>query len=87
MSMSNPIEDYAPIGDCETAGLVSREGSMDWLCWPRFDSDACFAALLGSPENGHWKLFPAGASKILVATNRTPSFWKLSLKPQTAGSL
>jgi GH15 family glucan-1,4-alpha-glucosidase len=62
--MSRPIEDYALIGDCETAGLVSREGSMDWLCWPRFDSDACFAALLGSPENGHWKLSPAGASKI-----------------------
>jgi GH15 family glucan-1,4-alpha-glucosidase len=54
------IEDYALIGDCETAALVGRDGSIDWLCWPRFDSPACFAALLGGPEHGRWKLAPAG---------------------------
>jgi GH15 family glucan-1,4-alpha-glucosidase len=57
------IADYALIGDCETAALVDRNGSIDWLCWPRFDSDACFAALIGDPSNGYWKIFPAGAFK------------------------
>lgn len=53
-----PIEDYALIGDCTTAALVSRAGAIDWLCWPRFDSPACFAALLGSAENGSWRIAP-----------------------------
>ena len=55
------IEDYALIGDCETAALVSREGSIDWLCWPNFSSPACFAALLGTGDHGFWKIAPAGA--------------------------
>jgi GH15 family glucan-1,4-alpha-glucosidase len=56
--MNHPIEDYALIGDGETASLVSRTGSVDWLCWPAFDNDSCFAALLGTSENGCWQLHP-----------------------------
>jgi GH15 family glucan-1,4-alpha-glucosidase len=59
-----PIEDYALIGDCETAALVSREGSIDWLCWPTFSSGACFAALLGTRDHGFWKIAPKGKVKV-----------------------
>ena len=62
--MPSAIEDYALIGDCETAALVARDGSLDWLCLPRFDSDACFAALLGNPENGRWQLAPVGRARV-----------------------
>jgi GH15 family glucan-1,4-alpha-glucosidase len=62
--MPSEIADYALIGDCETAALVGRDGSIDWLCAPRFDSPACFAALLGSPENGRWKLAPTSKARV-----------------------
>jgi GH15 family glucan-1,4-alpha-glucosidase len=60
--MASRIEDYALIGDCRSAALVSRGGSIDWLCWPRFDSAACFAALLGTEEHGHWTIAPVDES-------------------------
>ncbi|MFI6081918.1 glycoside hydrolase family 15 protein [Streptomyces sp. NPDC051217] len=61
--MTQRIEDYALIGDLQTAALVGMNGSIDWLCLPRFDSAACFASLLGNKENGHWLLAPRGASR------------------------
>ena len=61
--MSRRIEDYALVGDCHTAALVATDGSIDWLCLPRFDAGACFAALLGNAEHGRWQLVPHGASR------------------------
>jgi GH15 family glucan-1,4-alpha-glucosidase len=62
--MPGKIEDYAMIGDLRTVALVGRDGSIDWFCAPRFDSSACFAALLGDPENGRWKIAPRRAATV-----------------------
>ena len=56
--MALPIEDYALVGDRRSGALIGRNGSVDWLCLPRFDSPACFAGLLGTDEHGHWQLCP-----------------------------
>ncbi len=69
--MAAHIEDYALIGDCHSAALVARDGSIDWLCLPRFDSPACFAALLGTPENGRWQVTPAGDIARVTRRYRT----------------
>jgi GH15 family glucan-1,4-alpha-glucosidase len=62
--MAAQIGDYALIGDCETAALVGREGSIDWLCWPNFASPSCFSSLLGDEENGYWRIAPAIKAKV-----------------------
>jgi GH15 family glucan-1,4-alpha-glucosidase len=81
--MTVNIEDYAIIGDCKTAALVGRDGSIDWLCWPRFDSAACFAALLGSPGNGRWLIAPE--HPVLNASRRyRPGTLILETEFQTA---
>src|ERR1051326_2069669 len=77
------IEDYAIIGDCKAAALVGRDGSIDWLCWPRFDSDACFAALLGTPDHGRWLIAPHEKAKRIERRYR-PNTLILETRFETA---
>jgi GH15 family glucan-1,4-alpha-glucosidase len=76
--LSCRIEDYGLIGDCETAALVGRDGSIDWLCWPAFDSDACFAAILGTSKNGRWLIRP-----VEEITNCSRRYWDNTLILET----
>jgi GH15 family glucan-1,4-alpha-glucosidase len=76
--LSSEIEDYGLIGDCETAALVGRNGSIDWLCWPAFDSDACFAALLGTERNGRWLIAPT--EEVITSSRR---YWDDTLILET----
>jgi GH15 family glucan-1,4-alpha-glucosidase len=84
--LPSKIEDYGLIGDCGTAALVGRDGSIDWLCWPAFDSDACFAALLGGRENGRWLIAPAEE-----VSNISRRYWDdtliLETRFETAGGI
>ena len=82
--MPTKIEDYALVGDCQTAALVGLDGSIDWLCWPRFDSEACFAALLGTPEHGHWQIAPKSA-KATATRRYRPGTLILETDFETAG--
>ncbi len=82
--MPSPIESYALLGDTHTAALVDRHGSLDWLCFPRFDSPACFAALLGTPENGRWLLGPADGAECTSRSYRDGSLI-LETRFETAG--
>ncbi|HEY4440641.1 MAG TPA: glycoside hydrolase family 15 protein [Candidatus Elarobacter sp.] len=71
--MSRPLEDYAIVGDSRTAALIARDGTIDWLCLPAFDSGACFAALLGDDENGSWSLAPAVPARSVSRAYRDGS--------------
>ncbi len=81
--MTSRIEDYAMIGDLGSAALVGRDGSIDWLCWPRFDSDACFAALLGKPEHGRWQIAPKDSAAKITRRYR-PNTLVLETRFETA---
>jgi GH15 family glucan-1,4-alpha-glucosidase len=77
-----PIEDYALLGDCHGAALVSLHGSIDWLCFPRFDASACFAALLGSSDHGRWQIRPQAEPRRVTRRYRDET-WVLETRFET----
>jgi len=81
------IEDYGMIGDLQTAALVSREGSIDWCCFPRFDSDACFAALLGNQDNGRWVIAPDEPFRVITRRYRHDTLILESTMETSSGSI
>ena len=80
--MSKPIEDYGFIGNMLSGALVARDGSMDWLCLPRFDSDACLAALLGTKDHGYWRISPTETAPRITRA----SSWNAARKKQYAAN-
>jgi GH15 family glucan-1,4-alpha-glucosidase len=81
------IEDYGLIGDLQTAALVGRDGSIDWCCFPRFDSGACFSAMLGEPDNGRWLLAPAEAPRVVSRQYRPDTLILESILETSSGSV
>ena len=81
------IEDYAIIGDCSTCAVVGRNGSIDWLCWPRFDSPACFSALVGDSRNGRWLIEPSGGGAHVTRSYRGDSLILETVFETNEGSL
>jgi GH15 family glucan-1,4-alpha-glucosidase len=81
--MPSLIEDYALIGNCETAALIARDGSIDWLCWPRFDSGSCFGALLGENDNGRWQIVPSSIKRITRQYRRSTLILETTFETDT----
>src|SRR4051812_18027466 len=85
--MSARLEDYAMIGDCRSAALVAKSGSIDWWCTPRFDSEACLASLLGNEDNGRWLLAPVEPIERITRHYRGESFVLETLFETSTGSV
>ena len=82
-----PIEDYAMIGDCQTGALVGTDGSIDWMCLPRFDSASTFGALLGAPEQGRWLVAPVGGTRCTSREYDDGSFTLVTRWVTTTGEV
>ena len=85
--MASQIEDYGLIGDLQTAALLGRDGSIDWCCFPRFDSGACFSALLGGPDDGRWLLAPAEEFRVVSRRYRHDTLVLESVLETASGSV